>query len=238
MSEENVMIKDSVALVTGANRGLGRCFVEALLARGAKKVYGAARDPSSITVPGVVPLRLDVTVPETVEALAEETKDLTLLVNNAGIQRSGALLSEGAVDRARAEMETNYLGPLAVTSALAPALAANGGGAILNVLSVLSWITLPSATTYSASKAAAWALTNGLRNELAGQKTKLAGLHVGFIDTDMTRNLPVAKTSPEEVVRRGLDALEAGEDEVLIDGLSRSVKDGLSSGVYLHPVAL
>jgi NAD(P)-dependent dehydrogenase (short-subunit alcohol dehydrogenase family) len=229
-------IQGSVALVTGANRGLGLAFARSLLERGAKKVYAGARDPSSVKLTGVVPVALDVTQPGSIEALAAELKDVTLLVNNAGISRGKGVLAEGAIARAREEIETNYLGPLATSQAFAPILAKNGGGAILNVLSVLSWVTLPTTTTYSASKAAAWAVTNGLRNELAAQRTQVVGLHVGYIDTDMAEHISGPKTSPEDVVRRALDALEVGESEVLIDDVSKQVKQGLSGGVYLHPV--
>jgi len=228
-------IQNSVALVTGANRGLGLAFARELLARGARKVYAAARDPSSVTLPGVVPVRLDVTQADQIEALAREAGDVTLLVNNAGIIRAGNLLEAGSLGAARAELETNYLGPLATSRAFAPILAANGGGAIINVLSVLSWVALPTTATYSASKAAAWALTNGLRSELRAQNTQVLGLHVGYIDTDMVRAIDAPKSAPEDVVRATLAALEAGQDEILADEISRSVKHGLSSerGVYL-----
>jgi len=230
-----MIIQNSVALVTGANRGLGLAFARELLARGARKVYAAAREPASVTLPGVVPVRLDVTEPDQLAALARDARDVTLLVNNAGIIRSGSLLGADALSAARAELETNYLGPLATSSAFAPILAANGGGAIVNVLSVLSWVALPGTGTYSASKAAAWALTNGLRNELRAQNTRVLGLHVGYIDTDMVRAIDAAKSAPEDVVRKTLDALEAGQDEILADEVSRRVKSGLSAeqGVYL-----
>ena len=230
-----MLIQNSVALVTGANRGLGLAFTRELLARGARKVYAAAREPARVTLPGVVPVRLDVTRPEQLEALAREARDVSLLVNNAGIIRSGSLLGVDAPSAARAELETNYIGPLATSAAFAPILAANGGGAIVNVLSVLSWVALPGTGTYSASKAAAWALTNGLRNELRAQHTRVLGLHVGYIDTDMVRAIEAAKSAPEEVVRKTLDALEAGQDEILADDVSRRVKSGLSAepGVYL-----
>ena len=230
-------IRDSVVLVTGANRGLGLAFARALLARGAKRVYAGARDPGSITLPGVVPVRLDVTSPETIDAAAERLQDVTLLVNNAGVLRGRGALAGGALTRAREEIETNYLGPLALASAFAPILAKNEGGAILNVLSVMSWVSSPSSTTYSASKAAEWALTNGLRLELAPQKTQVVGLHVGLIDTDLVRGIEAPKTPPEEVARIGLDALEAGSDEVLVDDVSRAVKGGLSAGVYLRAIS-
>jgi len=228
-------IQNSVALVTGANRGLGLAFARELLARGARKVYAAAREPSSVTLPGVVPVRLDVTQPDQIEALAHDTRDVTLLINNAGIIRAGNLLETNALSSARAELETNYLGPLATSRAFAPILAANGGGAIINVLSVLSWVAMPTTATYSASKAAAWAATNGLRNELRRQNTQVLALHVGYIDTDMVRALDAAKSAPEDVVRQTLDALEAGQEEILADAISRAVKHGLSAqpGVYL-----
>lgn len=226
-------IQNSVALVTGANRGLGLAFAKALLERGATKVYAAAREPTSISLPGVVPVRLDVTRPEHIEALAREAGDVTLLINNAGILKPAGLTARDALTQARAELETNYLGPLATSQAFAPILARHGGGAIINVLSVLSWVSFPGVAGYSASKAAAWAMTNGLRHELRGQKTQVVSLHVGYMDTDMAERVTAPKSSPADVVRLTLDALEAGKEEVLADEVSRNVKQGLSSGVYL-----
>jgi NAD(P)-dependent dehydrogenase (short-subunit alcohol dehydrogenase family) len=228
-------IRNSVALVTGANRGLGEALVKALLAAGASKVYAAARDLSSITLTGVERIQLDVTRPEEVAAAANACPDVTLLINNAGISRSSPLLSAASAAAARAELETNFFGPLAMSQAFAPVLAANGGGAIVNVLSALSWINLSGAATYSASKSAAWSLTNGLRNELRAQGTQVVGLHVGFMDTDMARSVTAPKASPAEVARQTLEALEAGLEEVLADDVTRRVKQGLSAerGVYL-----
>ena len=231
-------IRDSVVLVTGANRGLGLAFAKALLARGAKRVYAGARDPASLNLPGVEPVKLDVTNPETIAAAAQRLQDVKLLVNNAGISRGRGALAGDAFARAREEIETNYLGPLAVTAAFAPILASNGGGAVLNVLSVLSWVSSPRMTTYSASKAAAWALTNGLRLELAPRKTQVVGLHVGLVDTDLARGIEAPKTSPEDVARIGLDSLESGSEEVLVDNVSRMVKGGLSTGVYLRAIPM
>lgn len=228
-------IRNAVALVTGANRGLGKAFVEQLLAASAKKVYAAARDPASIKLAGVEKIRLDVTKPDEVAAAAKNCGDLTLLVNNAGIARGSGFLGADTVEHARAEMETNYFGPLLMSRAFAPALAKNGGGAIINVLSVLSWISLPGAGTYCASKAAAWSLSNGLRQELNGQRTQVVALHVGLMDTDMARDIPGARSSPTDVVRQVLAVLESGGAEVLADETSRGVKQGLSAepGVYL-----
>ncbi len=227
-------IRGSVALVTGANRGLGLAFAKALLERGAKKVYAAARNPASVTLPGVVPVQLDVTSPESIAKLAAELRDVSLLINNAGISTGSGVLAADAVARAREEMEANYLGPLAMTQAFAPTLAEQGGGAIINVLSALAWVSLPRAATYSASKSAAWGLTNGIRSELKGQHTQVVGLHVGFVDTDLTRTVDAPKEKPEDVIRRTLDGLEAGQTEVLADEVSKTLKQNLSNGVYLN----
>ncbi len=230
-----MQIENSVAFVTGANRGLGQAFAKALLAAGARKVYAAARDPASITLDGVERIALDVTQPGAIAQAVARAGDVTLLVNNAGISRGSPFLKAGSTDAARAEFETNFFGPLALSQAFAPVLAANGGGAIVNVLSVLSWLNLTGAATYSASKAAAWSLTNGLRHELRAQGTQVVGLHVGFMDTDMTAKLDVPKAAPADVVRQTLEALAAGQDEVFADELTRQVKKGLSAqpGVYL-----
>lgn len=230
-------IQNSVALVTGANRGLGLAFTQALLAGGARKVYAAARDPASIKQAGVQPVRLDVTKPEEVAAAARDLGDVTLVVNNAGIIRGAGFLGENSVEAARAEFETNFFGPLILSRAFAPVLARNGGGAIVNVLSALSWVNFPSAGTYSASKAAAWSFSNGLRHELREQGTQVLALHVGYMDTDMVRHITAPKSKPEDVVRQTLEALEAGKSEILADEPSRRIKQNLSAepGVYLLP---
>lgn len=229
-------VQGSVALVTGANRGLGAAFARGLLSAGAARVYGAARDPASVTTPGVTPVRLDVTNPEHVDALARELADVTLLINNAGVAGFGPLLSSDATDSLRRQFETNAVGPLRLTQAFAPILAANGGGAVVNVLSVLSWLTLGGQSgAYSASKAASWALGNALRQELTSQGTQLVAVHAAFIDTDMARGAPGPKIAPGEVVRQTLAALEAGQAEVLADTVTRQVHAGLSAepAVYL-----
>lgn len=231
-------IQGSVALVTGANRGLGKALVEALIAGGAKKVYAAARDPASVPkIEGVVAMKLDVTRQEDISAAARVCQDVSLLVNNAGIIRGAGLLDAASLDSARAEWETMCFGPLALSQAFAPVLAANGGGAIVNVLSALSWISFPGAATYSAAKAAAWSLTNGLRNELRAQGTQVVGLHIGFMDTDMARGLNVPKVSPYEVAKLALNGVREGKSEVLADEISRQLQQGLSAGVYLQPAS-
>lgn len=224
-------IRDSVAFVTGANRGLGLAFAEELLAAGARKVHAAARYPERITLDGVDRVRLDVTEPDSIAASASECTDVNLLINNAGISHWSGFLSRDAVEAAGSEMETNYFGPLTLSRAFAPMLAKNGGGTIVNVLSVLSWVTVPNAGTYSASKAAAWALTNWLRAALREQGTQVLGVHAGPIDTDMASELTFPKVKPADVVRQVLSAIEAGRDEVLADYMTRQVKAGLSNEV-------
>ncbi|HKC51892.1 MAG TPA: SDR family oxidoreductase [Myxococcota bacterium] len=228
-------VRDSVALITGANRGLGLAFARALVAAGARKVYAGARDPRSIALSDVQPVALDVTNAAQVAAAARACGDVTLLINNAGVSRGTGALAPDGVAAARAELETNFFGPLEMSRAFAPILRANGGGAIVNVLSVLAWINTPIFGTYCASKSAAWSLTNGLRIELRAQHTQVVALHVGLMDTDMAAGLDAPKTAPAEVVRQTLAALEAGREEVLADEVSRQVKLGLSAdpGIYL-----
>ena len=229
-------IQGSIVLVTGANRGLGREFARQALVLGAAKVYATARDPSQIDLPGVIALKLDVTDPVQVAAVAAQTPDVTLLINNAGIGRLGGFTGADAVSVLREQLETNLFGVLHMSQAFAPILGRNGGGAMLNLLSLLSWVNTPMIGGYGVSKAAAWALTNGLRHELRGQGTQVVGFHGGFIDTDMIRDFDVPKASPEDVVRQSFAALEAGESEVLIDEVTRQVKAGLSQGAYLSDV--
>jgi len=229
-------LDNAVVLITGANRGLGLAFAREALARGARKVYAAARDPASVTLAGVVPIKLDVTKPEDVAAAARECADVTLVINNAGIAAVGSVLADDAVESAKRHFDTNVYGVMRMSKAFAPVLAANGGGAILNVLSVASWINGPLLGVYAASKSAAWGVTNGMRQELRAQKTQVVGMHVGFVDTDLTKGIDAPKSSPEVIVKRTFDALEAGAEEVLADENTRAVKQGLSAepGVYLQ----
>jgi short-subunit dehydrogenase len=202
-------------------------------------VYAAVRNPASVTLAGVVPIKLDVTNPEDIAAAARECGDVTLLVNNAGIAATGGFLADDAVESAKRHFDTNVYGIVRMSQAFAPVLAANGGGAILNVLSIASWINSPLLGVYAASKSAAWAVTNGLRHELREQKTQVVAMHVGFVDTDLTRGFDVPKSSPEVIVARTFDALQAGAEEVLADEQTRAVKQGLSAdpAVYLQTVS-
>ena len=222
-------IQNAVVLVTGANRGIGLAFTRQLLARGARKVYAAARDPATVTLPGVQALRLDVTKPEEIAAAAQQANDVTLVINNAGIAQPGGFLADDSDAVARRIFETNFFGMLNVSKTFAPVLKATGGGALLNVLSVASWVNGGELAAYSASKSAAWSLTNALRHELAAQKTQVLGLHMAYVDTDLTRGFEVQKSSAEEIVQRALDGLEAGADEVLADALTQQVRQGLTA---------
>jgi NAD(P)-dependent dehydrogenase (short-subunit alcohol dehydrogenase family) len=219
-------MNNEIVLVTGGNRGLGKAFVEEAFARGARKVYAAARNPESVSTPGAIPLQLDVTDPESVRRAAAIATDVTVLINNAGVSSRASLLT-GDLDEIRQEFEANFFGTINVTRAFAPILGANGGGHILDIHSVLSWVSY--GTSYSATKAAVWQATNGFRLELAPQGTKVTGLHVGYVDTDMAAHVDGPKADPKDVVRQAFDGLEAGAFEVLADDITRQVKRGLSA---------
>jgi NAD(P)-dependent dehydrogenase (short-subunit alcohol dehydrogenase family) len=222
------MKRDHVtALVSGANRGLGRRIAAELVARGAK-VYAAARRPETIDLPDVVPIQLDITDLDSVRRAAETATDVTVLVNNAGVSTRASLLT-GPLEDVRLEMETHYFGTLNVTRAFVPIIEHNGSGSILNVLSVLSWLHPPTSGAYSAAKAAGWAMTDAIRQELAPRGIQVTAVHVGYMDTDMVSYIPAdQKTDPAVVAKLALDGLFAGEPEVLADNLSRTAKAQLS----------
>ncbi len=220
-------IGGAVALVTGADRGLGRVFARELVSRGAARVYGAARNPAAVTEPGVTSIALDITDPARVAQVAHDCADVTVLVNNAGVMKASPFIGAPNLDAARLEMETNYFGTLSMCRAFAPVLAAGGGGAIVNMLSVSSFYTAPFDPSYSASKAAELSLTNGIRMELSQQCTLVVAVHASFIDTDMAAGIDAPKISPESVARQAFDAVEAGQIEVLADERSRFVKAAL-----------
>ena len=222
-----MQIAGSTALVTGANRGLGRHFALALLERGAAKVYATARNPDAVDLPGVEVLSLDITDPASVAAAAQAAGDVTLLVNNAGISLAEDLVT-GDLAVVRRELDTHLWGTLDVVRAFAPVLQGNGGGGVVNVLSALSWFSVPGAGSYSVAKAAEWAMTNSVRLELAPQGTQVVGVHLGAADTDMMAGYDGPKTAPSEVVRVALDGIEAGRIEVVVDEWSEMVKASLA----------
>ncbi|WP_193045417.1 SDR family oxidoreductase [Mycolicibacterium baixiangningiae] len=219
-------LNGAVVLVTGANRGIGAEFVKQLKKRGAAKIYAAARDASAVEADGVEPIELDITNAGQIEAAARAAGDVQILINNAGIS-TGTSLMTGDETTIRREMDTNFYGPLQMTRAFAPVLASNGGGAILNVISALSWFTAPGSGAYAASKAAAWMLTDSTRLELASQGTHVVGVHMGLVDTDMVKGMEGAKIDPADLAGAGLDAIESGAQEVLGDDWAKFVKSGL-----------
>jgi ABC-type oligopeptide transport system ATPase subunit/NAD(P)-dependent dehydrogenase (short-subunit alcohol dehydrogenase family) len=233
--EKGMKIAGSVALVTGANRGIGRTYVAALLAGGASKVYATARRTEALADvikanPGKVEtLALDITDGQAVAAAAARCKDVTLLVNNAGVSRRLGLMAAPDLQAARAEMETNYFGTLAMCRAFAPVLKANGGGAIVNMLSILARVNLPMRGSLSASKAAGLSLTQGVRAELAKQGTQVLAVMPGVVDTDMERDYPPPKMPPRDVADAALAALERGLEEVYPGDMAQGVSQGLAA---------
>jgi NAD(P)-dependent dehydrogenase (short-subunit alcohol dehydrogenase family) len=213
-------IKGAVALVTGANRGIGRALTEALISRGAKKVYATARDPKALEAfgdPRIVSLQLDVTDPGQIAALPKLVPDIELVFNNAGVALATGIVDPTVIAEARREMEVNYFGPLQLLQQLAPSLIKNGGGAIVNVGSAAGLTNVPFFPTYSASKAALHSLTQAARILLGAQGISVFGVYAGPVDTDMARNLTFAKASPRDVAFAILDALEAGQEDIFPD---------------------
>ncbi|MDW8803312.1 SDR family oxidoreductase [Streptomyces scabiei] len=224
----------STVLVTGANRGFGRALAAELLARGAT-VYAGARNPDQVDLPGAEPIALDVTDPASATAAAEATGDVTVLVSNAGPSTGADLLAAGP-DDIRLEMDTRFFGTLCVIRAFAPQIAAGGGGAILNALSDLSWVSFPEPGAHCAAKSAEWSLPNALRVQLADQNIRVAGLHVGYMDTDMVRDVDAAKSGPADIARIAVDGIAAGAYEILADSAARQAQAALSQGVLaLYP---
>lgn len=231
-------INSSTVFITGANRGLGLAFAREAVRRGAKKVYAGMRNISGFDEPGITPIRIDVTVPSTIAAAATVASDTTILINNAGI---AALIDNPlAADfetQSKALFDTNYYGLARVTQAFEPVLSAQPQSAIINVLSDIVWIPRPYLTPYAASKAAAWSYTNQLRFHLAERSVQVLGLHVGFLDTDLTHGIDVPKTNPADVANQTYDALAAGKSEIMADNGTVLLKSTLADEIpgYITP---
>jgi NAD(P)-dependent dehydrogenase (short-subunit alcohol dehydrogenase family) len=223
-------IAGSTALVTGANRGFGRHLASELLARGAT-VYAGARNPDSVDLPGARPLAIDITDAASIATAADTTGDVTLLINNAG-SSTGADLLAGELDAICLELDTHFFGTLAVIRAFVPQITANGGGSILNILSALSWLSIPSIGAYAAAKSAEWSLTNALRIQLAEQDVRVSALHVGYMDTEMAANVTTPKSNPADIAKIAVDGLEADLYEIIADDVARQVQAGLAGGVH------
>lgn len=216
-------IEGAVALVTGANRGIGRALTEALLTRGVRKVYAAARNPETLRAlddERLVPLRLDVTDVDQISATEEAASDVELVFSNAGVILASGIADPTVLGQARREMEVNYFGPLLLLLRLAPTLARNGGGAIVNIDSLAGLTNLPIVPTYSASKAALHSLTQAARTLLGPQGTSVFGVYPGPVDTDMNRELAIPKASPSDVAFAILDGIEAGKEDIFPDPFS------------------
>jgi NAD(P)-dependent dehydrogenase (short-subunit alcohol dehydrogenase family) len=224
-----MQLRGAIALVTGANRDLGRHFAEELLRRGAAKVYATARRPELVDLPDVEVLPLDITDPASVAAAATAAGDVTLLINNAGVSH-GVNLVDGDLAKIRATLDVHFYGTLAMIRAFAPVLGANGGGAILNVLSNLSWLSYDGNNAYAVAKAAEWSLTNGVRLELAGQDTLVSGLVFGPTATETMRAhaSDAVMNDPVDIVRAALDGIEAGTTEIIADRFGADAKTSLS----------
>jgi NAD(P)-dependent dehydrogenase (short-subunit alcohol dehydrogenase family) len=218
-------VKNAIVLVTGGQRGLGKAFTEALLAEGAAKVYVTAREPKPSQDPRIVPLPLDVNDEQSILRLAEAAPDVTIVINNAGATVRHPLTGITLEDT-RNLFETNVFGPLRVAQLFAPILAANGGGALVNIHSALSW--LAGSGVYGASKAALWSLTNSLRPILAASGTQVLGVHLGYANTEMTAALDVEKVEPADVAKGLVAALLNGDTELLADDASRWAKSLLT----------
>lgn len=222
-------IANSIPFVTGANRGIGAALVDALLARGATKVYAAARDirtlDSTVASGGgrVIPVALDVTNADAIRAATLRAHDTTLLINNAGVVVSAfrPILDEATIDDLRKELEVNAIAPHAITRAFAPTLIAakrNGGkSSVVNIASVVSLVSYPMVATYSASKATTHSLTQSWRHALAPHDVDVLGVYPGPVDTDMARDLPIDKTPVQDVANAILDGIEAGDEEIFPD---------------------
>jgi NAD(P)-dependent dehydrogenase (short-subunit alcohol dehydrogenase family) len=223
-----VNINGATVVVTGGQRGLGKAIVAELLARGVGKVYATARKPEPQEDARVVSVELDVTKPDSVAALAVTASDADIVINNAGVLGAPKLLASD-IEEVRAVFETNYFGALRVAKAFAPILADNGGGALVDILSILSW--LPGFGGYGDSKAALWSATNSLRIELEKQGTVVTGVHLSYTETDMTTGFDVPKNDPRDVARAIVDGIERGDAEVLADADTRYVKAALAGPI-------
>jgi len=224
--ETQMMIQDTTAFVTGANRGIGLALINILLKKGVGKVYASAREQRGLNVladlnnPKVIPITLDITDAAQVAHAATQAKDAQLLINNAGTINFGSIL-EAPDEDLRANMETNYYGTLNVTRAFAPVIAGNGGGAIVNQLSIVALASMPGLAAYNASKAAAWSMTQSIRANLSSQNIAVHGVYPGPVDTDMTSALNIPKAHPSDVALAILNGVEAGVEDIFPDDTSR-----------------
>lgn len=218
-------LRNSTALITGANRGIGQALVEALASHGATKVYAAMRDVKASPFgksDRIVPIALDVTDEASVASAAKQAGDATLLFNNAGVLDFGNIL-ETPMAQVRRNMETNYYGALAVARGFVPVIAKNGGGAVVNILTLVALASMPGLAVYNASKAAAWSMTLSLRASLAGKKIAVHNVFPGAVDTDMLKGVEMPKASPQDVAAAIVKGVEDGKEDIFPDAMSRQL---------------
>jgi NAD(P)-dependent dehydrogenase (short-subunit alcohol dehydrogenase family) len=221
-------IKGSVVLITGSTGAIAQALIAELTARGAKKIYAAARDISALaSSESLVPIKMDVTSDDDVANAAKVATDVTLLINNAGVNHNTAFMLAPDLAIAREEIEANYLAPLRVTRAFAPALIVNQG-AVLNLLTILARVNLPFMGSYCASKAAALSLTQGLRGELGPKGVRIAAAMPGAVDTRMTAVLTIPKMTTAAAAAEILDGFEAGEEDIYVGEMARGLAQGLA----------
>jgi NAD(P)-dependent dehydrogenase (short-subunit alcohol dehydrogenase family) len=220
-------IADKTVLVTGANRGLGQALVEEALRRGAKRVYASSRRAFTHPDERVTPIELDVTNAAQIQAAADRVKSLDILINNAGVSVPDDLSDRAAFEQ---HFAVNLFGTWATTAAFLPSLT-RSRGAVVNVVSVGALAAVPILPAYSASKAAAFSLTQSLRALLAGRGVGVHAVLPGPIDTDMVRDLPIPKTSPESVAQGILDGVENGDEDIFPDPMSAIMAEAWRTGV-------
>ena len=225
-------LNGSVVLITGAGGAIAQAATRAFIEAGAAKVYAATRvDGAEVGLADerVVPMQLDVTDQASIDAAAARCTDVTVLINNAGVNHNAPVIGAGDVDWARHEIEVNYLGNLAVSRAFAPILAANGGGAMVNVLSILSRINHPGMATYCASKAALHSVTQAFRAQLRGQGTFVCAFMPGAVDTRLTAHLPIPKMTTDETAAALIDALRNDVEDAYPGDMAGGVSAGLAA---------
>jgi NAD(P)-dependent dehydrogenase (short-subunit alcohol dehydrogenase family) len=228
VSEANRTIAGKTVLITGANRGIGDALVRAFADAGAKRILAAARDPSSVQAPAgapVEPIKLDLAARR--PTIGRVAGKIDILVNNAGENFGRGLLQDKTLDNARTEMQVNYFGPLALIRAVVPAMKQRGAGVIVNMLTILSHVSMPLLGSYCASKAAAWSMTQALRGELAPRGIRVIGIFPGAVDTRMSENFPPPKLPPDEVAQAVIAAIRDGAEDVYPGAMAEGLLAGL-----------
>jgi len=225
-------ISEAIVFITGANRGLGLALAKEAVQRGAKKVYAGMRSIENFSENGIVPIEIDVSNTQSVQKAAMLCSDVNILINNAGIaQPDSDPLDPNVIENIKKILDINLFGLIRATQAFAPILKKNAESAIVNILSSVSWEPSLSLASYATTKAAAWSYTNSIRQLLAHSGVNVQGLHVGFIDTDLTRSLDIPKLPAQTVAENVFDGLERNAFEVLVGETTVALKNGLTADI-------